>query len=121
MSCSLARLRRARLRYDDSRSKRTIEGEAEAAMTVMAPAGTQRREQFERDGYLIARGLFPPEEAASLRDYYMEIHARRAIQGYNDGLPESDILHRYPRLVHPHRTDELSRRYMLDPPIADVL
>ena len=73
------------------------------ARRLMAEAGTQRREQFERDGYLIVRGLFPPEEAASLRDYYMEIHARRAIQGYNDGLPESDILYRYPRLVHPHQ------------------
>jgi len=51
----------------------------------------------------------------------MEVHARRAIPGHNDGLPESDILHRYPRLVHPHRTDELSLRYVLDPRIADVL
>ena len=74
--------------------------------------GTQR---FERDGYLIVQGLLPPEEAATLRDYYMDIHARRAIPGYDDGLPESDILHEYPRLVHPHRTDERARRYMLDP------
>jgi phytanoyl-CoA hydroxylase len=86
-----------------------------------APAGTQRREQFERDGCLIVRGLLPPEEAATLRDYFMDVHARRAIPGYNDGLPESDILARYPRLVHPHRSDALSRRYMLDPRIAEVL
>src|SRR5205823_14131076 len=105
----------------DARRQRTIEGEAEAAMTVTALADTGRREQFERDGYLIVRGLIPPEEAAFLRDCFMEVHARRAIEGYNDGLPESDILHRYPRLVHPHRTDELSRRYMLDARIAEVL
>ena len=80
-----------------------------------------RAERFERDGYLIVRGLVPPEEAATLRDYYMDIHARRAIPGYDDGLPESDILHEYPRLVHPHRRDELSRRYMLDPRIEAVL
>jgi hypothetical protein len=90
-------------------------------MTVTAPASTEQREQFERDGYLMVRGLLPPEEAASLRDYYTDIHARRAIEGYNDGLPASDILYRYPRLVHPHRTDDLSRRYMLDPRIAEVL
>src|SRR6202795_4661694 len=76
---------------------------------------------FERDGYLIVRGLLPPEEAAILRDYYMEIHARRAIPGYDDGVPETDILHKYPRLVHLHRTDELSRRYMLDARIEIVL
>jgi phytanoyl-CoA hydroxylase len=86
-----------------------------------APAGTGRREQFERDGYLIVRGLLTPEEAAHLRDYFMEIHRQRAIQGHNDGLAEGDILHRYPRLVHPHRVDELSRRYMLDPRIFEVL
>jgi phytanoyl-CoA hydroxylase len=86
-----------------------------------APAGTSRREQFEQDGYLIVRGLLRPEEAAHLRDYFTDIHARRAIAGYDDGLPEGDILHRYPRLVHPHRTDDLSRRYMLDPRIAEVL
>src|SRR5258708_4222059 len=90
-------------------------------MTVMAPTGSKRHEQFDRDGYLIERGLLPPEEAASLRDYYREIQGRGAIEGYNDGLPESDILHRYPRLVPPHRTDELSRRYLLDPHIAEVL
>jgi phytanoyl-CoA hydroxylase len=80
-----------------------------------------RREQFERDGYLIVRGLLRPDEAAHRRDYFMAVHARRAIPGYNDGLPEGDILYRYPRLVHPHRTDELSRQFMLDPRIADVL
>ena len=76
---------------------------------------------FERDGYLIVRGLWPAEEAAGLRDHYMRIHARRAIAGYDDGLPDTDILHAYPRLVHPHRTDLVSRRSMLDSRIERVL
>jgi len=88
-----------------------------------APAGTQRREPFERDGYLIVRGLLPPQEAAYLRTTSWRFTRGERSLGYNDGLPESDILHRYPRLVHPHRTDELSRRTipMLDPRIAEVL
>jgi phytanoyl-CoA hydroxylase len=92
-------------------------------MIVVTTVSTisERAASFERDGYLIVRGLLPPEESASLRDYFMEIHARRAIAGYDDGLPESDILHKYPRLVHPHRTDERSRCYMLDPRIEAVL
>ena len=76
---------------------------------------------FERDGCLTVRGLLPPEEATALRDYYMDIHARRSIPGYDDRLLETDILREYPRLVHPHRTDELSRRYMLDVRIESVL
>src|SRR3712207_4832628 len=86
-----------------------------------APPRTERAERFEREGYLIERALLPPEEAAFLRDYFMEEHARRAIRGLNDGLRESDILARYPRLVHPHRVDEVARRYMLDPRIFAVL
>jgi phytanoyl-CoA hydroxylase len=86
-----------------------------------APVGTTYREQFDHDGYLIVRGLLRPEEATFLRDYYTAIHDRKAIAGHDDGLPEGDILRRYPRLVHPHRTDDVSRRYMLDPRIAEVL
>ncbi len=90
-------------------------------MIETAPARTGQREQFDRDGYLIVRGLLAPAAAARLRDYFMEIHRQRAIAGHDDGLPEGDILRRYPRLVHPHRTDDLSRRSMLDPRIAAVL
>jgi phytanoyl-CoA hydroxylase len=90
-------------------------------VTETPTTGMGLREQFEQDGYLIVRGLLRREEAEYLRDYYTEVHGRRGIEGYNDGLPEGDILRRYPRLVHPHRTDELSRRYMLDPRIAAVL
>jgi len=76
---------------------------------------------FERDGYVIVRGLWPREEAAALRDHYMDAHARRTIPAYDDRLPETDVLSRYPRLVHPHRTDDLSRRYVLDARIEAVL
>jgi phytanoyl-CoA hydroxylase len=83
------------------------------------PAGRAR--PFEVQGYWIERGLVSAAEAAYLRDYFMERHRERAIAGYDDGLPETDILHRYPRLVHPHRTDDVARRYMLDPRIFAVL
>jgi hypothetical protein len=46
--------------------------------------------QFERDGFLVARGLFSTEEA------------------------DWDVLKHYPRIMHPHRFDERSQRYMLD-------
>ena len=60
---------------------------------------------FERDGYLVVRGLWPADEAAAVRDHYMQIHAERTIAGFDDGLPDTDILRTYPRLVHPHRSD----------------
>jgi hypothetical protein len=90
-------------------------------MVSFQAAGTERAQAFERDGYYIERGLLTGEEAAYLRDYFMEQHAKRAIPGWNDGVPEDDILHRYPRLVHPHRVDEVARRQMLDPRIFAIL
>lgn len=98
-----------------------LDVEEEMGLATNAPAATERARQFEREGYLIERGLLPPEEAAYLRDYFMEVHARRAIPGYDDRLPEGDILRRYPRLVHPHRVDAVARRYMLDSRIFAVL
>jgi hypothetical protein len=86
-----------------------------------APPVTERARQFEREGYWIERGLFSPEEATFLRDHFMECHRQRAIPGYDDGLPETDILHRFPRLVHPHRVDRIARRAMLDARIFAVL
>lgn len=90
-------------------------------MVEQAPLAVSRARQFERDGFWIERGLLTGDEAATLRDHYMERHRERAIEGYNDGLPETDVLHRYGRLVHPHRVDALSRQYMLDPRIFAVL
>src|SRR5207253_2009809 len=51
----------------------------------------------------------------------VEVHARRVIEDYTDGCPETDILHRYPQLVPPPSTNELSRRYMLDARTSEVL
>ena len=76
---------------------------------------------FERDGYLTVRELLPAEEATRLREHYMDVHARGPITVFDYGLPDTDVLRRYPRLVHPHRTDELSRRYLLDARIEAVL
>jgi hypothetical protein len=86
-----------------------------------ATAATGRARQFEREGYWIERGLLPAAEAGDLRDYFMERHREQAIPGYDDRLPETDILHRYPRLVHPHRVDAVAQRYMLDARIFAVL
>lgn len=90
-------------------------------MIQAAPPVRERAREFAQEGYWIERGLFSPEETAFLRDHFMERHRERAIPGYDDRLPETDVLSHFPRLVHPHRVDRVARRTMLDARVFDVL
>jgi phytanoyl-CoA hydroxylase len=84
---------------------------------------TTARQDFESRGYYVARGLFSPDEARSFVDHYMEIHSRGG-DGWAEGgiqADDPDPLRRYPRLMQPHRGDDKSFRYMVDPRIREWL
>lgn len=71
---------------------------------------------YRREGYLLVRGLFSEGECAALRDYFTEM-VERGGDGWAEGgvHPDSDDpLKRYPRLLQPHRGDEVAFRYMVD-------
>ncbi|MEI6083075.1 MAG: phytanoyl-CoA dioxygenase family protein [Verrucomicrobiota bacterium] len=83
---------------------------------------------WQRDGYLIVRGLFGPAEVAEIKTFFDELgKAERAIPGFwePDLSPAAaaDPLKRYPRVMHPHRWDEtgLAKRYLLHPRVHDIL
>jgi ectoine hydroxylase-related dioxygenase (phytanoyl-CoA dioxygenase family) len=96
---------------------------------VLTSAPCALAEQFENDGFLVIRGLLNPEEVQEIRDRFKEIHNDGA------GLPgkyepannkeaidkPNDPLNKYPRVIQPHRFDEVSRRYLLHPRLRDVL
>ncbi len=75
---------------------------------------------FERQGYLLAAGLFSPDETARLRDHYMALRTAGAYPGDSAGVDaeSNDPLRRFPRMIHMHRWDEISLRWMLDPRLA---
>jgi ectoine hydroxylase-related dioxygenase (phytanoyl-CoA dioxygenase family) len=92
----------------------------------------EQLEQYERDGYFVARGLLPASEVEAIRDAFMD----QAKDGPVEGLSEAchgatpydpaDPLARFPRMLHPHLHPDkpvgpLARRYMLDPRIGDRL
>ncbi|MCC6728415.1 MAG: phytanoyl-CoA dioxygenase family protein [Chthonomonadales bacterium] len=79
--------------------------------------------QFERDGYAVVRGLFAADEADRLRDHFMLLREAGAYPGDSAGVDSlaSDPLKRYPRMIHMHRWDETSLRWLLDPRICAVL
>jgi phytanoyl-CoA hydroxylase len=80
-------------------------------------------EAYRRDGYHVARGLFSEAEVARLRDHSMELRASGAHPGDFSGVDpgSSDPLKRFPRMIHMHRWDETSLRWMLDPRLGAVM
>lgn len=74
-------------------------------------------EQFELEGYTVARGLFSPDEVARYRDHYMELRGKGTYPGDTAGVDigSSDPLKRYPRMIHMHRWDDISLQWMIDP------
>lgn len=73
-------------------------------------------QEFEQDGYTVARGLFSPEEVAFYRDHYMKLRAAGSYPGDTVGVDatSNDPLKRFPRMIHMHRWDEISLRWLLD-------
>lgn len=76
----------------------------------------------DRDGYIVFPALLSADEVAEIRNRFEQI--------WNEGVPgyfsrdERGVVNsceRYPRIIHPHRFDEMSRRYLLDPRIAQVI
>lgn len=78
---------------------------------------------FERDGFLIVRQCFSREEVAAIRDRFVAMdEAGQAVDGHwHPDFRSTDPLKRYPRVMHPHRFDELSMRMMLHPRVGRVL
>jgi hypothetical protein len=68
------------------------------------------------DGYVVARGLFGPDEVNELREHYMTLRRHGSYEGDFTGVDatSADPLKRYPRMIHMHRWDEVSLRWLLD-------
>lgn len=77
----------------------------------------QQVAQYHRDGYTVARSLFSREEAEFYIDHYMRLREKGTYPGDFSGVdPRSnDPLKRYPRMIHMHRWDEVSLKWMIDP------
>jgi ectoine hydroxylase-related dioxygenase (phytanoyl-CoA dioxygenase family) len=82
-------------------------------------------EQYARDGYVVAPKLFSDDEVVRLRDHYMRLRESGTYPGDSAGVPlnnpDADPLKRYPRMIHMHRWDEVSLRWMIDPRLRVAL
>ncbi|BCL83719.1 hypothetical protein ccbrp13_61840 [Ktedonobacteria bacterium brp13] len=80
---------------------------------------------FQEQGYLVVPGVFSQDEIGALIDNFMAIHAQGRVPGYFEPVSpeeaENDILKQYPRIMHPHRFNEMARRYLLDQRLGSIL
>lgn len=68
--------------------------------------------QFSDEGYTVVAGLFSAEEAAFYNEHYEAMRQREV--RIDENADTSDPLTIYPRLMQPHRRDEVSLRWLLD-------
>jgi ectoine hydroxylase-related dioxygenase (phytanoyl-CoA dioxygenase family) len=71
---------------------------------------------YDQNGYALVRGLFAPAEVAAYREHYMALRKHGSYAGDLVGADagKDDPLKRYPRMIHMHRWDEISLRWVLD-------
>ena len=90
----------------------------------------EQLESFRRDGFIAVRGIYSAEEVDAIREHFMAMQSEAldrtsAVAPFYYPLDEAqsngDVLKQFPRVMHPHRFDELSRRYMLDARVQSVL
>jgi ectoine hydroxylase-related dioxygenase (phytanoyl-CoA dioxygenase family) len=78
---------------------------------------------FDEHGYVVVQGLFSQTEAQAFIDHYMYLRKQRAYEGDFSGvnIQSADPLKQYPRMIHMHRWDEVSLRWLIDNRINQCL
>lgn len=73
-------------------------------------------EAYQQNGYVIVPQLFSPAEVDHYRQHFMDLRAAGTYPGDFAGVgpQSSDPLKRYPRMIHMHRWDEVSLKWLLD-------
>lgn len=71
---------------------------------------------YEEHGYVVLPALFGPRDVETYREHYMTLRRRGAYPGDSAGVDvtSADPLKRYPRMIHMHRWDDTSLRWLLD-------
>jgi hypothetical protein len=75
------------------------------------------------DGYVVKPGLFSKPECDEIIAHFMKLREAGKYEGDFDGvdLTSNDPLKKYPRMIHMHRWDEFSMKWMIDSRINECL
>ena len=78
---------------------------------------TAEHKRFYQDnGYVVVEGLFGPDDVVRYREHFMALRRHGAYPGDMVGVDPSsnDPLKRYPRMIHMHRWDGVSLKWLID-------
>lgn len=80
-------------------------------------------QSFREDGFFVARGLFSKEEVGFYIDHFMRLREAGTYPGDFSGVDINSIdpLKKYPRMIHMHRWDDTSLKYLIDARISAYL
>jgi len=80
------------------------------------------RQEWEENGFVLARGVFSADEIARIREHFMEWNASDRREDF-DRIDQTgqDPLAQFPRIIHPHRRDALSLEFLLDGRMQQLL
>lgn len=82
-------------------------------------------ERYRQHGYALVEGVFSPEECQKALRAADALHARGQIENCFSAVPASDaggdILKVYPRMMHPHRVDEVFLSFLKHPHVVAIL
>lgn len=76
----------------------------------------EHKRHYQENGYVVVKGLFSPEEVEGYREHFMNLRRHGSYPGDLSGVDttSNDPLKRYPRMIHMHRWDEVSLRWLVD-------
>lgn len=85
-------------------------------------------QHFQEHGYVIVHGLYAPDEVEFYKRHFMDLRQRGAYEGdfvgvksSDEQLNRADPLQKYPRMIHMHRWDETTRKWLLDERLRQCL
>jgi ectoine hydroxylase-related dioxygenase (phytanoyl-CoA dioxygenase family) len=85
----------------------------------------EMKASFQQHGYAVARGLFSAAEVEEIKATFARIAENGPIPGHFDQMSKEesggDPLKEFPRVLHPHRFDPVSRKNLVHPGVMTCL
>lgn len=84
-------------------------------------------QEFQTNGCALVRGLFSPAEVEFYKRHYMQMRQSEhpgdfaGVKSSDEDINRADPLQQYPRLIHMHRWDDVSRRWLLEERLRTTL
>lgn len=85
-------------------------------------------QDFQENSYALVRGLLSSEEVEFYKHHYMDLRHKgeyagdfAGVKSSDENINRADPLQEYPRMIHMHRWDVATRRWLLDERIRQCL